>query len=285
MKTNIKVIEKVGKNPGKTTVILAGIHGNEVCGVKAFDEIIPKLEIVSGKVYFIYANLEAIKQNKRFIEKNLNRCFFEEQLEDIKNTLEGSTAREIIHYLESADFLLDIHSSNNPKTIPFVICDEKLIPYSNIFDANIVTYNWDPFEPGSTDNYMNKRNKPAFCIECGYLTDKNAIEIAKKSIMNFLVYTKNIYGELFTKDFQKILKIKRIYKNKGPFKKSREFNDFEKVNEKTIIGYENETPILIDKDDIVLFVKNFEKINEECFLIAKETLINKQNIIKEKENN
>jgi succinylglutamate desuccinylase len=289
MKTNIKAIKKTGARPGKTTVILAGVHGNEICGIKAFDSIIPKIRIKSGKVIFIYANLKAIKQSKRQIEKNLNRCFYKNQPIEIKGKLEGKTAKEIIPYLDSADFMLDIHASFTKDTKPFVICDKKQLGKANIFDSKIVTYNWDSFEPGSTDYYMNQKNKPGFCFECGYSSDEKSIEIAKKIIINFLVYTKNIPGTLFNRNNQKFFRIKSIYKNKDyQFKKSRFFRDFEKADKKTIVGYENSKPIIIEKNDIILFLKDSENLNEECFLTAeeinKETLINQGllNIKKEK---
>jgi succinylglutamate desuccinylase len=41
------------------------------------DEILKDIEITSGKVYFIYANLKALEINNRIFEKNLNRCFLE----------------------------------------------------------------------------------------------------------------------------------------------------------------------------------------------------------------
>lgn len=279
--TNIRVIEKNGKNTGKTTVILAGIHGNEVCGVGAFDEIIPKIEIENGKVIFIYANIEAIKQNKRFVEKNLNRCFLREQPKEIKQSLEGKTAKEIIPYLEKADMMLDIHASFIENSKKFVICDESQIRYASIFDAEIASYNWDEFEPGSTDYYMNIQNKIGFGFECGYLGDIATTERAKKAVLNFLIFAGNIDGEIISRKNQKILRIKGLFKNKNaPFKKSRIFSDFEQVKEKTIIGYEGGDPIYIDKGDIVLFLIDNDKLNEECFLLAEETLINKENIDK-----
>ena len=127
MKSNIRVVEKQGTKEGKNLVVLVGVHGNEVCGVKAADLLLPKLKIKSGTVTFIYANLEAIKQNKRFVEQNLNRCFFNEQSSDVKQSLEGKTAREIISYLDKADALLDIHASLTKDSVPFVICDESNI--------------------------------------------------------------------------------------------------------------------------------------------------------------
>lgn len=280
--TNIKVIELIGEKPGKTTVLLAGIHGNETNGVKAFDKIVPNIKIESGKVVFIYANLQAIIQNKRQIEKNLNRCFLKQQPEDIINTLEGKTAKEIMPYLDSADFMLDIHSSFIEDSMPFVICDEKQIKNSIFFDSEIVSYNWDPFEPGSTDYYMNQLEKPGFCLECGYLNDNKSSEIAERAIYNFLIFTKNIQGKIFVRKDKRYLKIRMLYKNKlGSFKKRRYLKDFQKADEDMIIGYDGLQPIFIKKDDIVLFLRDVDDLNEECFLIAeeitKETLINKQN--------
>lgn len=279
MKSNIKVTVKEGNKPGKTIVILAGVHGNEVCGVKAFDEIIPNLKIECGKVIFIYANLEAIKQNKRFVEKNLNRCFFKNQPLEIVNTLEGKTAKEITPYLDISDGLLDMHSSNNPETNPFIICDESQIDNARIFDPKIVTFNWDPFEPGSTDYYMNQLKKPAFCIECGYVTDISAIDVAKKAIFDFLIFNKNISGNISLNNDKKFLKIKRLFKNESNFfKKVRDFKDFEKVSGKFVIGYDGINPVYVFEGDIILFLKDTNKSNDECFLVAEETLLNKDKL-------
>ena len=49
-----------GSNPGPTSVILAGIHGNEPCGIIAFERILPSLKINSGKVIFEIGNPLAI---------------------------------------------------------------------------------------------------------------------------------------------------------------------------------------------------------------------------------
>ncbi len=271
MKSNIKIIEKKGEREGKNLVVLAGVHGNEICGIKAFDKLIPKLKIESGKVTFIYANLEAIKQNKRFIEKNLNRCFLQEQYEDIKNSLEGRTAREIIPYLEKADIMLDIHASATKGSQPFVICDESLMDEANIFDVKLVVCNFDEFEPGSTDYYMNQLSKKGFGIECGYLDDPKSQKIAKKAIINFLISNKSIKGNLKIRKDQKFLKIISLYKNKfGIFKKSREFSDFELLDGKIIVGSDGDKTVYGNKGDILLFVRDRENLNSECFLVAKE---------------
>lgn len=270
--TNIKIIKINGEKHGKTIVILAGIHGNEKCGVKALNYIIPKIKLDYGNVIFIYANLKAIKKNKRFIEKNLNRCFLKKQPIDIAKSLEGKTAKEIIPFLEKADAMLDLHASFIKGSIPFIICDKKWVKEARIFDAQITSYNWDTFEPGSTDYYMNLQKKPGFCYECGYLKDKNSYKKAIKAIKQFLIWTGCTKKNLRIKNKQRIIKINSIYKNtNASFKKQRYFSDFTKLNKKTIIGKEGDKKVYGKKGDILLFVRNCSNINEECFLTAKET--------------
>ncbi len=271
MRSNIKVIEKVGAKPGKTLVVLAGIHGNEICGVRAFDSLIKKLKVESGKVYFIYANLEAIRKNKRFIDYNLNRLFRKTLPKESFGSLEAKTAKEITPYLKKADVVLDIHASFTPKSSPFVICDEKWIRISNIFNAKIASFNWDEFEPGSTDYYMNKQGKPGFCYECGFLKDPTSTDKAKQAIIQFLIYYKCLSGKLILRKNQRIMKITGLYKNSTQkFIRTRKFRDFEKLKRKTLVGKDGIKRVCAEKGQSILFVRNAERIGEECFLTAQE---------------
>ena len=110
-----EVIELVGEKRGTTSVILAGVHGDETCGLEAFKKLLPELEIEAGRVFFIYANPLAIKAGKRFIEANLNRMLKNENLITTKekNSYEYNRAKFLKIYLNQAEALLDIHSSSN----------------------------------------------------------------------------------------------------------------------------------------------------------------------------
>ena len=268
--SNIKAVVIKGKLPGKNLVVLIGVHGNEICGIKAADKLVSELEIKKGKVTFIYSNLEAIKQNKRFIDLNLNRCFLKDQPKEMNESLEGKTAREIMPFLEEADSLLDIHASNSKDSLPFVICDESQLEDASIFRANLVTFNWDEFEPGSTDYYMNIQGKEGFGFECGYLGDPKTQEVAEEAIQNFLSYFGATNKKSINQNNQEYLKIVGLYKNKnGPFKKSKEFEDFKELSEKTLVGKDKNEEIFAKKGEILLFVRDRDSLNEECFLTAK----------------
>lgn len=273
---NIQVIEKIGRQPGQTIAIIAGVHGNEVCGIKAIDKLIPSLKIKSGKVIFIYANLEAIKQNKRFVEYNLNRCFLKIQSEDIKNTLEGRTAVQIMNILDEVDVLLDIHASNSTDSVPFIIGEEKTWEFAKVMPLNIISFNWNEFEKGATDDYMNSRGKIGFGIECGYVLDPKCQGIAETAIINFLIKTGAIEGQIAEIKNQTIFKIVDLYKNKkNSFKKIRAFADFEYLDKETSIGYEGAQEVFADKGQYIIFVRDRSELNQECFVLAKKhTFIN-----------
>ncbi|MEK6890534.1 MAG: hypothetical protein AABX03_00170, partial [Nanoarchaeota archaeon] len=80
-----------------------------------------------------------------------------------------------------------------------------------------------------------------------------------------------IKGSLNLKKNQRFLKIISLYNNKfGRFSKSREFSDFELLNKKTIIGKDGTKVVYGSRGDILLFVRDREELNSECFLVAKE---------------
>jgi len=267
---NSTVFIHQAERPGNTALIIAGIHGNERCGVEACENFLKDFEIQQGKLIVIYANKEAIARNTRCKEYNLNRCFLKQQPEAMAVSLEGRTAKALMPYLNEADVLLDLHASFSLESQPFVICDEKNVELAKIFSAEKVLTNIDAFHPGSTDAYMNNQGKIAFCSECGYLGDEKATSVAEEAIRAFLQAREECFKNLPQRK-QAVYKVVTLFRNtKEPFKMAREFKDFEELKEKTLIGYEGEKSIFGEKDDVLLFVRNAPSINEECFLVAQK---------------
>jgi len=69
------IIECNSNVAGATTTVMVWVHGNELSQVNAVIEMLWDFKIISGKVYFIFANLQAQRINQRFFKKNMNRCF------------------------------------------------------------------------------------------------------------------------------------------------------------------------------------------------------------------
>ena len=92
-----EIIKMTASLPGPTVAIFAGVHGNETVGVLALQELIPKLKLIKGTLYLAFANVPAIEQNVRLVNKNLNRCLF---AGNDGTTYEDQRARELMTVLE-----------------------------------------------------------------------------------------------------------------------------------------------------------------------------------------
>ncbi len=257
---------KNSKNPWKTTTIIVWVHGNELSWVNAMDEILKDIEITSGKVYFIYANLKALEINNRIFEKNLNRCFLEN---NTWSTYEDKRAIEITPYLRDSDYLLDVHNTIGiQNSIPFLISEHKdLWKY---FDVDLIISWFDDLHPGWSDGFMNTIGKIWLCLESGNIYDPKWPGIARNWIINFLKFTWNIKGKAIIKENQEFINFDKIYKNEtASFKFSKEFADFERINIWQILAYDWWKTIISDREWYIVFSYNPKNIWDECFCIGK----------------
>ncbi len=264
--SGLKVIDS--QKPGPTITIIAGTHGDEICGVKAFKKVIPNIQLKKGKVYFILGNLKAIKLNKRQYQTNLNRLYKDDSLIDIKTKkcYEYKRSREIIPYLNESDALLDIHSSMNKNSTPFAICEKNIVKIAKVLPVKTIATGFNAMEPGGTDGYMFSKGKIGICIECGNhisdLSNYNAIE----SIYKFL----NYFGMVDIPK-TKTVNVYFIYKTKNNFKPIKCFRDFESIKKGSLIGYDGGKKIIAKKDSFILFPVKRTKPNKEAFILGSNT--------------
>ncbi len=264
------VFLKDSKKTWSTVAIMAWVHGNEFAWIKALDEFIDKLEIENWKVYFIYANLEAIKQDVRFTEKNLNRCFLKENNWE---TYEENRAKEIMNYLDVSDYLLDLHNTLSS------ICSQEMlitthIDFAQYFDVNKVVSHIDDIQKWWSDWYMDSIWRKWFCIECGSINfwDKQkSIDLAKKSIINFLKVTWNIVWEPEKfEEHRLVIKMKYMYKTKtSDFKLRKDFEDFEFIKAWEIIAFDWDIELKAESDCCILFAYDQKNIWQEAFCVGE----------------
>jgi uncharacterized protein len=99
--------------PGPVVMLEAGVHGDEVAGVYALDEIIPKIKVYSGKLLILpRMNPPALRINRRYYNTDMNRVFPGLQAGP---TYEYHLAWEIYHLLqkEGVQYALTLHESRN----------------------------------------------------------------------------------------------------------------------------------------------------------------------------
>ncbi len=263
------IIKIRGKKPGKTVAIFAGVHGNEKAGILALKKVVKEVNIIAGEVYFVFANPEAIKKDKRQIEKNLNRCFTKNNK---GKTAEDELARKLMPILDECDALLDLHASNNKFCPPFIIAEKKAHDLARQMDFGILTWNWNKIEPGATDGYMHQQKKLAICLECGSVqnTSKN-ISLAEKSIYQFLQYYNCINKKIFyNKRKQRFIKVIRLAHQKtNNFSFVKKFKDFERLPTGKIFACDGKKKYIASKNECIIFPHDDKKIGDEVFIIGR----------------
>lgn len=234
--------------PGPNIVIMGGVHGNELCGVRAIEQcnVVPR----KGKITLILANLEAIEKNVRFIENDLNRSFnLTEETKEIR------IANELKPFLKEADALLDLHASSSKDSEPFAICQPQSLDVVRYLPVTKVVTNIDKFHAGSTDEYMNKQNKIGICVECGYMLDESSVEVATRAIQSFCVALGVLSRDVSPTSSQCVYRVTSQIRSIQTFVPDKEFADFEFVPKGFFLGKDGNADMYSEKDMYVIFVR------------------------------
>ena len=261
------VIKKDSGKEGKILSVFCGVHGNEKAGVYAVKKILKNITIKKGIVYFVFANPKAIKENKRFIEKNLNRCFLDKQK---GNSYEEKRARDLIKILKDSDALLDLHASNSSETTPFAITDNGLDIVKSM-NFKFIATGFDNLEPGATDGFMKNHHKIGICLECGYSgkSEENT-ELAYNSILQFLQYFNAIESKIPSYNInQKILHVDKVQKvTSENFKLTKTFVDFETIEKGFLIAKDETKQYITNKERVILFGTPGKPVGAEAYILG-----------------
>jgi succinylglutamate desuccinylase len=110
-------IEQLGEGTPEIAVV-ASIHGDEPCGVRAVERILAESPAVERPVKFIVANEAALEQGTRYVEKDLNRAFPGDPDAD---THEGRLAADLAREIRDCT-TLSLHSTQSYAE-PFALVD------------------------------------------------------------------------------------------------------------------------------------------------------------------
>ncbi len=198
---------------GPRLLVLGAIHGNEKCGTIAIERLMTEInagqiEIKRGQVTFVpICNPRAYVEDKRFIERNLNRYlvptphpkYYEAQLGNI-----------LCPMLEACDVLLDIHSYTIGGDA-FVFLGATGTPedaFAASLGAGTLITGWqeayaatgrkenvaDENESTGTTEYARQHGAIAVLLECGQHKAPQSAEVAYRGITGALRHLKIIDG-------------------------------------------------------------------------------------------
>lgn len=265
-----EIVKITGAKPGPTVAIFAGVHGNELAGVLALQEVLPNLTITKGTLYVAFANPAAIDAGVRMLTKNLNRCFF---ADNCGSAPEDERARELMHVLDKCDALLDLHMFYDDSGVPFAICEDNAIELACAFDVDIISTNWTSTEPGGTDGYMYQAGKIGVCVECGPISKAAQYkDFAVRTIYQYLQYfamtDKRVPPSATAK---RIVKSRQaIYKTSERFVLGGGFSNFQALQAGQLIATEGGKRYLAKPGDCIIFPHYNARVGEEAYILGTE---------------
>lgn len=170
--------------PGPLFVVLGGIHGNEPAGVRAAEAVLEQLEQrgtpLRGQLVCLAGNLAALPRNERFLARDLNRRWFEE---DIARLLasdpalldkEDAQQRELVELLVELEgqatgglVFLDLHSTSSISP-PFCCMADTLRNRRIALGLPMpILFGLEETIDGSIMGYLTERGHTALAVEGG----------------------------------------------------------------------------------------------------------------------
>jgi predicted deacylase len=261
--------------PGPHVMINAVTHGNEICGAIVVDRMLRMgLRPVRGTLTLSFANVEAFLRfdtrlpfATRFIDEDFNRVWSAEALDGPRDSVELRRAREMRPFVESADYLFDIHSMLEPSP-PVMICGplDKGIDFA--FRVGIPEH---VVSDGGHANGTRMRDFGAFgdpassrnalLVECGQHWERAAESVAWQTAWRFLGVLDIVDPAQVAREVdrgnstaQKLVRVTDAVVARTPqFRFSREFAGMEVVaRQGDVIAFDGEDTVRAPYDNCVL---------------------------------
>jgi succinylglutamate desuccinylase len=278
--------EITGKNPGPTTVLLGGIHGNEKTGITVVKQLKEKCEkreitIEKGKLILALGNPRAIEKNTRGSEPHadINRVFIDALLEGDRTDYEIERARILAPLLKSADLVIDLHATNKPSE-PFLViatddqAQQALCTYFTCEKELVVP---NDVIAGTTIGYANAHGAQSVCYESGWVEDLSRIPEMMRSVLYMIKEKNGVHEETHEQQTRDRTTRKRyrltetiLLTQEGfTFAPARGEGSFEAFKAGDVLGTHGTVPLIATHDGVIMFPKipeHWKEGSPVCFL-------------------
>lgn len=140
-------------------IFVTCMHGNER---------LPALALASQGIPQFVANTEAVKQNKRFVESDLNAAFGKAE-----TNYETRRAAEILHEIPESNIVIDFHSCESRSESFAIIVDSAMLPVAlRAGLRKIVLMTYSVKKDHALVNYRN-----GISVEVGQHNDPNGFDV------------------------------------------------------------------------------------------------------------
>lgn len=260
---------------GLHAMVVALVHGNEICGAIALDRLLRDgLRPSRGRLTLAFANLAAYGRydparpnDNRFVDEDLNRVWSADRLADGKTSIELERARQMRSVIDSADMLLDVHSMQTSAE-PMILAGplDKGLALARSVGAPAVVMRDRGHAAGprlrdyaAFGNPDSPRN--ALLVECGQHVDPDAPAVALDCIVRFLAHLDMIDGATLARHRrpdrpQRIVQVTHpVTISSQVFRFAEDYRGMEVIpRQGTIIAHDGDIPVATPYDDCVLIM-------------------------------
>jgi predicted deacylase len=269
--------------PGRRVLVTALIHGNELCGAWVLKDLLEhRLPPVAGTLTLAFCNLAAFDRfdpaapdAARFVHEDLNRLWSADKLAQ-GDTAERMRARELLPFVQQADWLLDLHSMHEPSA-PLLLTG---LQQRNIALARALGAPQHVIVDAGHQDGVRLRDYGRFgdaqdngtrslLIECGYHGDLHSRVVAQDITARFLAASGCVpenalpaHWKLPTPVQQHVLHVTGAVTAKSTaFSFAQPFTGLEKIpHAGTQIALNNGEPVTTPHDDCVLIMPSLRQL-------------------------
>jgi len=186
----------VGREAGPTLVCVGGIHGNEPAGVVGLETVLRAMEAdqmpVRGEFLALSGNRTALFERRRFIDRDLNRAWTEDQVRRLEQTgfepasAEDREQAELLAAINEARarargplFVLDLHTTSGAGGVFSTMSDR--LP-NRAFGRALplpVVLGLEEQVDGTLMDYLDREGLTAISVECGQHEEDQAADRAE----------------------------------------------------------------------------------------------------------
>ncbi len=291
--------EIVGDLPGPLSILVGGIHGNEAAGIKAIFQVFRALRErkipVAGTLLGIAGNLQAIGKNIRFVDYDLNRCWWESNIKRVYG--KGHTYAEDIelyalHELlvqraaehSGPKVLMDLHTTSAARG-NFIVISEAEASHPIIRSLKQpVVIDLDQYLKGTLLRYFKDHGYLSFAFEGGMIGTQEAIDLHVAGIWEFLQASGNINPSTGNADFFQS-HILQQYSNDLPaylrvlyhhwiepmhqFEMMPGFENFQPVSKGEVVAHDRYGPVTAPIGGLI-FMPLYQTSGNDGFFIVEE---------------
>jgi predicted deacylase len=260
---------------GPHVLINALVHGNEVCGVIALQQLFDSgLRPLRGKLTLGFSNVEAYQafdpaqpMASRFVDEDMNRVWDLATLAGDRHSCELERARQIRPLIDTVDVMLDLHSMQH-KTDPVIVAgplDKSVAMSRQLGTPSVIVADTGHAAGCRLRDYGGfgdaARDQTAVLVECGQHWEAGAARVALDCTYRWLLIHGMINAEVAEPHLQPLPARQRVVRVETPvtvqtehFTFAQPFTGLEVLEKGALIGVDGDTEVRAPHDGCVLIM-------------------------------